>query len=443
MDQTGVRTVVANEPNAVPTDLIGSIESVPVVAILQKLTGEQRSGDLQVCSGAAVKTVYLDEGLMVFAASSMASDRLGVRLVGQGKVTLHDVERAHERAQREDKRLGTALVSAGLLSEEEIGRQVVLQIEHIILSLFPLTNGLYSFDERDCIIPGELRVANPAHEILLRGARSMENARMVIAALPPLTTIVRGSERATLRSVRAELKDVERAVLDSTGEGASLEAVTARVGGDGDVVLRACLGLLAARHLEMVRVLDRPRAVDSVDNGASQGHERPLGIAGGAPWLNDSDRRVESPVPPSNSAWNATWDEAPTEQLLRDARLHIDTREWAGAVQLLCKLVERSPDAAEYHLLLANAMSRIKTMRRTAERHYQEALRLQPGNPEIHVCLGLYYRASGVQGRAAAEFRSALAIDPKHPGARRGLEGHGKRETDTVTALLRKFLPRS
>ena len=62
-------------------DTVGSLDSVPVVNLLGKLAREQKSGDLQVSAGRAVKFVYFDAGSMVFASSNLLADRLGQRLV--------------------------------------------------------------------------------------------------------------------------------------------------------------------------------------------------------------------------------------------------------------------------------------------------------------------------------------------------------------------------
>ena len=67
-------------------------------------------------------------------------------------------------------------------------------------------------------------------------------------------------------------------------------------------------------------------------------------------------------------------------------------------------------------------------MRKNAERHFIEALRLTPQDADLHFWLGLYYKTFGLKSRAETEFRTALRIDPKHQGARKYLTGGGKRK---------------
>jgi Flp pilus assembly protein TadD len=60
-------------------------------------------------------------------------------------------------------------------------------------------------------------------------------------------------------------------------------------------------------------------------------------------------------------------------------------------------------------------------MRRNAERHFLEALRLSPQDAELHTWLGLYYKTFGMGMRADAEFRTALEIDPDNRIAQKNL----------------------
>jgi len=52
-----------------------------------------------------------------------------------------------------------------------------------------------------------------------------------------------------------------------------------------------------------------------------------------------------------------------------------------------------------------------------AERFYNKALALNPGNPKVTANLGLLYLKMGRPERAASAFRSILKADPKYPGA--------------------------
>ncbi len=100
--------------------------------------------------------------------------------------------------------------------------------------------------------------------------------------------------------------------------------------------------------------------------------------------------------------------------LLREARVLFERRDWAGARNA----VERSlsiRESAEAHFW----MGRIDLeLRRPddAVPHLEAAARLSPNNPEVLIHLGLAYAASGDTGRAGAAARAVEQIRPGHPG---------------------------
>ena len=125
------------------------------------------------------------------------------------------------------------------------------------------------------------------------------------------------------------------------------------------------------------------------------------------------------------------------ERLVRDVKLHFRMRDWEGAVPLLRQLVEIAPGKALYRGMLGRAMSRHPILRKDAEEHFLEALRLSPQDPELHYWLGIYYKSFGLKSRAIAEFRTTLRIDPQHEGARKQLTG-GKKD-DALGSVIKKI----
>jgi tetratricopeptide (TPR) repeat protein len=124
-------------------------------------------------------------------------------------------------------------------------------------------------------------------------------------------------------------------------------------------------------------------------------------------------------------------------RLLRDVKLHFKLQDWEGVVPLLEQLVQISPGSGLYRGMLARAMSRHPVMRKNAEEHFIEALRLAPHDAELHYWLGLYYKSFGLKSRAYTEFRSTLRIEPQHEGARKQLAGD--RKDDAVGTVIKKI----
>jgi tetratricopeptide (TPR) repeat protein len=494
------------------------------------------------------------------------------------------------------RKFGQALVQAGLMSEEELGRQVALQVNRIVMSLFRVGDGIYSFDERACIIPVNLMVSLSIYRILLDGIRRMTDESLIRRGLPTMKTHLRVSERQPFTIEFNRLKPAEQDALRAAGKGTSLGSIVRRLPHDRQDVLKACYALAMAGLLEQAGASTRPLKVQEetgafvlseiqqkfaqiratnlrqeilmefdrldrvtevdllkVDREAAPTEiekayaeqkkewekkkrlieaERsmvtkveeiqarldlayrqmlfdrrmaeqqvvsskepasspptppeprrattepvvgvpPHGAPSKLPPLNEdlieevgidaettaASTEVSSPVdtqpafveaappesvhitrPEGRPAIDYTDEQkqARIQQLFRDVKLHFQVRDWEGAVSLLYELVELAPSNASYHGMLARAMARHPIMRKDAERHFIEALRLAPQSADLHFSLGLYYKSFGMKSRAEIEFRTVLRIDPNHEGARKHLF-EGRRRKDPLRDMFRKI----
>lgn len=602
-------------------DWVGALQSVPLAEVFRKIATEERSGDLQVNLGAAIKSIYFDKGFVVFAASNLKRDRLGESLIEAGRISRHEFALASMLMKGSKRKFGQALVQAGVMSEEELGKQVAAQVNRIVMSAFKAKDGVYSFDERMNPIPVELMVSLSIYRIVLDGIRHMTDGKLILAGLPPLGTVVRVSERPPFTVDPRKLKALELTVLRNAGKGASLATLIQNSDADRGLVLRACFGLFAAGLLEPVdgsirkplkvqeetgvfvlseiqrkfakiqatnarqeilmefdrldrasekellklddatntervqeafearqaewqkkRTLVEAQAtlvtkVEVIQERIKKAYERVLEeeqsdvsetASGGArdevevevdaeafevpvaqalPPLNEdlfeevgidissndvsatSSLLVDTQPPakedepleqaaaaeeltsenapvalqqPEPSTAKSPDDGAPRErlrgtspasgtpltgsaraervrQLQRDVKLHFQVRDWEHAVSLLYELVELEPGAANHHGMLARAMARHPVMRKDAERHFIEALRLAPQDAELHFSLGLYYKSFNMHARAQTEFRTALRIRPEHEGAKKHLSPGAKGGKDPLKDMFKKI----
>jgi hypothetical protein len=231
---------------------VGALDQTPLAEVFQRIVRKGKSGDLKVTVPGAVKTVYFDRGFVVFAASDLTSDRLGESMIEAGRISRHEFALASMVMKASKRRFGETLVEAGIVSEEELGQYVASQVNRIILSLFPTKTGRYSFEEHPCTIPVGLMVSLSVYRILLEGVRRMTSQKLVIAGLPPFETRFRVAPEPPFTLDTQKLHPVERAVLSSAGQGASLSQIVEGVGGHKGVALRAAYSLLSAGLLEAV-----------------------------------------------------------------------------------------------------------------------------------------------------------------------------------------------
>ena len=107
------------------------------------------------------------------------------------------------------------------------------------------------------------------------------------------------------------------------------------------------------------------------------------------------------------------------EQLARDARLHVQVRDWNGAVPLLHELVALEPQRAEFQALLGKSMQHIPSMRKNAEQHLLEAVVLAPNDVTLRLELARFYLTGSNRSRARVEIQAVLNAEPGNEEAHR------------------------
>jgi tetratricopeptide (TPR) repeat protein len=231
--------------------VLSDLALTPIAETLRKLSVQRASGDLQIRSGKTVKTVFFDHGRIVFAASNLKKDRLGEALVALGRITDEQFEAASAlvRADRK-KRFGDALVHAGVLDKQELGRSVARQVNHIVVSLFSLTEGVGAFEERPSAIPLEYMVSLSLHRLLYDGIRTMKSHALVGAGLGDLDRRVTLAEVPPFSFDPGECAEEEVDILEHAKRGATLRRLAWQPGGLALSRLRAVYALLAGGILQ-------------------------------------------------------------------------------------------------------------------------------------------------------------------------------------------------
>jgi hypothetical protein len=158
----------------------GSLAEHDFPSLVQALHQRRWTGLLTLSHAGVGKSVTVQEGRMVFASSSSPDDRLGELLLRRGKISLQQLE-ASSKEVGPGKRLGAALVEAGVLPPKELVRAVVEHTQEIIYSAFLLTEGHYRVQEgppsKEVI---KLNMSTP--DLILEGIRRIDAWSRIQAA---------------------------------------------------------------------------------------------------------------------------------------------------------------------------------------------------------------------------------------------------------------------
>ena len=171
----------------------GSLATKDITDLVQQLYEQRWTGLLTLSHRGLVRRLAVREGRLIFAQSSNPDDRLGERLLRQGRISLQQYLEAG-RAVTRGRRLGGVFVETGVLSPKDLMRAVTEQAEDVIYGAFQWTEGRYrlqpGLDSAETIT---LRMSTP--DLIAEGLRRVDSwTRIVRATGGPEAEYVRSED---------------------------------------------------------------------------------------------------------------------------------------------------------------------------------------------------------------------------------------------------------
>ena len=167
----------------------GEIETSSVPELLRSLLGSGETGILTLRRGDATKSIFIQQGRVVYAASNNADERLGESLVMRGKITARQFLEASKMI-RPGRRLGGILVEMEALDSEDLMPSVEVQVHDILMELFDWTHGEYELVIKDMDPDQVLRLQISTENLILEGIRRSRSFSQVIRGIGDIDAVL-------------------------------------------------------------------------------------------------------------------------------------------------------------------------------------------------------------------------------------------------------------
>jgi tetratricopeptide (TPR) repeat protein len=249
----------------------GQLADVSLADIIQLLAVGRKTGCLTVTDRANFGYIYLDDGRVIYANVLNRPDRLGELLVRNGVIDRAELSHAMEHQAREPgRRLGQILVEREALSEEELQRFIIVQIEEAVYHLFTWEQGSFHFDPdaRPDDQTGP-HVSIHAESLLLEGARRVDEWSMIEKKIPSMDLIFALERRPGDDDEAAVTPEQERLVGLMDGERTVRDLVLETGLVEFDVA-KALFGLVQAGYLRQVGRKEAPVAEEAASGGVRE-----------------------------------------------------------------------------------------------------------------------------------------------------------------------------
>jgi hypothetical protein len=168
-------------------DLIirGSIEEASLPELLRSICKNKESAVLTFITTEFQKSIFINDGQIVFAASNNVDDRLGESLLRYGKITLRNVLDAVDLVHP-GRRLGGILCEQEAINAEELVEGVRRQVLDIITSLFQITAGRYELVLRKVETQEMILLNMTTEDIIFTGIKSSQAWSRISRGISPL-----------------------------------------------------------------------------------------------------------------------------------------------------------------------------------------------------------------------------------------------------------------
>lgn len=222
----------------------GDLAVTPLAEILATIHRYRVPGVLRVSREGRERRIYLENGLVVFAATSEREVGLGAYLLRR-RVLSPELGREAARRVREGLRLGQILLEMGVLDEQGLKEAVSGQIREILWGAFDWESGEVVFDIGERRSQESIRIDLSIPEVILEGIRRAKDVRRLVQRLGHAATVLEQTPGELISLFTPEERayygrvDGRTALQPLCGKGPRAAAENARI-----LYAFFCLGLL-------------------------------------------------------------------------------------------------------------------------------------------------------------------------------------------------------
>lgn len=201
--------------------LAGTLKDFGLPDIVQLIGLQRKTGTLHLTNQSESVNVLFDNGNIVAAESSNArpSDRIGSALVTHGYLTQEQLNEALTIQKQTMQRLGHVLISENLVNEEQLRKAVEAQLLQVVFRLFRWREGTYNFETQNTVDYEHTgSVSLGADFILMEGIRMVDEWPIIERKIPTMAAVFRRVVDASQVQEKKGDDDGLDGILGSAGE---------------------------------------------------------------------------------------------------------------------------------------------------------------------------------------------------------------------------------
>jgi tetratricopeptide (TPR) repeat protein len=349
----------------------GPLRELGIHDVFQLLDLGRKTGVLTITSALRQNegTIWFHDAAVVAASIQSNPHPLGTALMRAGRIREEDLARARALQDQGDaRRIGEILVATGALGERELRQQVRTHIEDVVFTMLGWSEGYFVFEECPAAsIPRETDLRISVEHLLLEGARRIDEWSRIQGRVAHVGVIPRLAPPASEEAGSLSLSPFEWRVLSAADGERDVRDIALALGAAEFDVARSLFGLASAGVVVLRDpVLESTRAAPRAD----------------------------------------------AEALLRQGEEQLKTGNTVAALAAAHAALETFPGDSRTHLLAGSILLADRRFAE-AETELREAVRLEPGSAKPLRLLGWALLGSGRFEEAVHGFEAWMALPGK------------------------------
>lgn len=248
-------------------NMTGMLKHYPLSDIFIDLQRSMKNGILDVTNQKIIKRLYIKNGDIIYATSNAEEDRFIEVLLSAQKINLDQYYQIIELSKLKNKSHGSVLVELGYLKPDDLINSIKYQVEQIILSLFSLEDGKFSFIEGPVISDNMIQLKLSTANLIYRGIKRITNISMLNKLMPSKDSVLCYSSDPIDLFQDLKLEKDDREILHKIDGKKSINAIIAESGKDAFQALKTIYALLNTRVItvkENTQVLEQSNMEDEI-----------------------------------------------------------------------------------------------------------------------------------------------------------------------------------
>src|SRR4030042_5114846 len=374
----------------------GSLTEASLPDVIQLLAYSTKSGCLSVTDGRNFGNIFIKDGKIIYATILSPKQRLGDILVNKQIIDNETLSRALEiQKSARKKKLGEILIELGSIGREMLEKELKEQIEQTIFTMLTWESGYFNFEADLLPSPEEYTVVLSAQELLLEGARHIDEWRKIENKLPSFETVLSRHETGE----KIPLTNEEARIIELIDGSRSIDDILKLSDLDFFETCRTIYGLLSAGFLEKP---EKPLESKKVTADATE--YKNLGFAFYKTEMFDEAEREYRKV--------LEIDYRDAEALFYLGMIELARGQYSAARDNFNKAAEVEPERISLLINLAYLNTKLNDYD-TASSFLQKGLRLMPDNQKIRCNLGRIKYTTGKFDEAAVIFEEIMKKSPE------------------------------